>query len=312
LRYARADHVHPTDTSRAALNSPAFTGSPSLPTGTIGITQTALDSTTALATTAFVTTADNLKANLASPTFTGTPTGPVPGISTRTAQLSTRSDIWATILSPGLRITPIDYMQSAVTGTGASFSSAQPSSSRLRGPNALVSGSALQRSNNTSQNGNNSSMFSRGLSQGSINWTKPVAFAIRCMLDVMTSGSIFRITVGKVTGVTTGDLTTQGIGVKQTAAGALVLQSHDGTTLISTTSSYTPSSGVSFDLEIYSDGLGNAYLYINETQVATNAGAPVTASTANGGQYMIEVVSDGTQTSQASYYFSTQKIFYGV
>lgn len=61
---------------KANLASPTFTGTPSLPTGTIGVTQIAGNSTTALATTAFVTTANNLKANLASPTFTGTPTLP--------------------------------------------------------------------------------------------------------------------------------------------------------------------------------------------------------------------------------------------
>jgi len=103
--WARADHVHPVDTSRYAANnpagyvtaaaaaaaapvqsvatrtgavtlthtditdwtatlapyaplaSPAFTGTPSLPTGTTGITQTAGNSTTAVATTAFVATA---------------------------------------------------------------------------------------------------------------------------------------------------------------------------------------------------------------------------------------------------------------
>ena len=60
----------------ATLASPTFTGTPTLPTGTIATTQTANDSTTAVATTAFVTTADNLKANLASPTFTGTVTLP--------------------------------------------------------------------------------------------------------------------------------------------------------------------------------------------------------------------------------------------
>lgn len=38
----------------ALLNSPAFTGTPSLPTGTTGVTQTAGDSSTKLATTAFV------------------------------------------------------------------------------------------------------------------------------------------------------------------------------------------------------------------------------------------------------------------
>ena len=60
----------------APLASPNFTGTPTLPTGTIATTQTALDSSTKVATTAFVTTADALKADLASPTFTGTVTLP--------------------------------------------------------------------------------------------------------------------------------------------------------------------------------------------------------------------------------------------
>ena len=64
------------DALKADLASPTFTGTPTLPTGTIATTQTAADSSTKLATTAFVTTADNLKANLASPTFTGTVTIP--------------------------------------------------------------------------------------------------------------------------------------------------------------------------------------------------------------------------------------------
>ena len=56
----------------ARLASPTFTGTPTLPTGTIATTQTAADSSTKVATTAFVTTANNLKANIASPTFTST------------------------------------------------------------------------------------------------------------------------------------------------------------------------------------------------------------------------------------------------
>lgn len=49
---SRGDHVHPTDTSRAPLASPTFTGTPAAPTPTVG------DSSTKLATTAFVTAAD--------------------------------------------------------------------------------------------------------------------------------------------------------------------------------------------------------------------------------------------------------------
>jgi hypothetical protein len=51
LRYSRADHVHPTDTSRAPLASPGFTGTPTAPTASAGT------NTTQIATTAFVQTA---------------------------------------------------------------------------------------------------------------------------------------------------------------------------------------------------------------------------------------------------------------
>lgn len=48
--WARGDHVHPIDTSRAPLNSPALTGAPTAPT------PGAADNSSALATTAFVQT----------------------------------------------------------------------------------------------------------------------------------------------------------------------------------------------------------------------------------------------------------------
>jgi|GEM_PF-376477 Phage-related tail fibre protein len=48
LKYARADHVHPTDTTRAPLASPALTGTPTAPTAAVGT------NTTQLSTTAFV------------------------------------------------------------------------------------------------------------------------------------------------------------------------------------------------------------------------------------------------------------------
>jgi hypothetical protein len=49
--WARADHVHPSDTSRAPLASPAFTGVPTVPTAAAGT------NTTQAASTAFVTAA---------------------------------------------------------------------------------------------------------------------------------------------------------------------------------------------------------------------------------------------------------------
>lgn len=57
--FARGDHVHPSDTTKANLASPTFTGTPKAPTAAAGT------STTQLATTAFVQTAVSGKANSA-------------------------------------------------------------------------------------------------------------------------------------------------------------------------------------------------------------------------------------------------------
>lgn len=64
--FARGDHIHPTDTSRAPLASPTFTGTPAAPTAASGT------NTTQLATTAFVQTAISGKQNTL--TFDSAPT----------------------------------------------------------------------------------------------------------------------------------------------------------------------------------------------------------------------------------------------
>lgn len=103
--------------AKAALASPTFTGTPSLPTGTTGVTQTAGNSTTALATTAFVTTADNLKANLASPTFTGTVVVPsqTAGDNSTKAANTAYVDTAAGLAASGLTVLPASHY--ATTGT---------------------------------------------------------------------------------------------------------------------------------------------------------------------------------------------------
>ena len=53
--YSRGDHVHPSDTSKANLNSPAFTGTPTAPTATVGT------NTRQIATTEFVNSAITAK-----------------------------------------------------------------------------------------------------------------------------------------------------------------------------------------------------------------------------------------------------------
>lgn len=81
LKYARQDHAHPTDTSRAPLASPTFTGIPAAPTAAVDT------NTTQVATTAYVVGQGYAK--LASPALTGTPTAPTAAVSTSTTQVAT-------------------------------------------------------------------------------------------------------------------------------------------------------------------------------------------------------------------------------
>lgn len=99
LKYARADHVHPTDTSRAALASPTFTGVPAAPTAAVDT------NTTQLATTAYVVgqgylksaTASSTYAPLASPSLTGVPLAPTATAGTNTTQIATTAFVTAAV-----------------------------------------------------------------------------------------------------------------------------------------------------------------------------------------------------------------------
>lgn len=90
-RFARADHVHDSDTSKANLNSPGFTGIPTAPTAGVD------NNTAQIATTAYVvgqgylktSTASTTYAPIASPGFTGTPTAPTAATSANSTQIAT-------------------------------------------------------------------------------------------------------------------------------------------------------------------------------------------------------------------------------
>lgn len=114
------------DATVAPIASPTFTGTPTLPTGTIAVTQSAGNSTTAVATTAFVTTADNLKANIASPTFTGVPAAPTAAPGTNTTQLATTAFVQAAN-SSNVTLTGAQTISGVKTFTfGFNISSANP------------------------------------------------------------------------------------------------------------------------------------------------------------------------------------------
>lgn len=155
LRYARADHVHASDTSRAALASPTFTGTPAAPTAAVDT------NTTQLATTAFVIAqasavnpamngtvavgtslryaradhvhaSDTSRAPLASPTFTGTPASVTAAADTNTTQIATTafvigqasstlpSALGTAAIGTSLRYARADHVHASPTGFAAS------------------------------------------------------------------------------------------------------------------------------------------------------------------------------------------------
>lgn len=92
LKYARADHVHASDTSKAPLTSPSFTGTPTAPTATVG------DNSTQIATTAFVLANS---APLASPSFTGVPLAPTQALGNNSTAIATTAFVIANSVRTG-------------------------------------------------------------------------------------------------------------------------------------------------------------------------------------------------------------------
>jgi len=329
LLYSRQDHVHPTDTTRAALASPTFTGSPSLPTGTIGITQTAADSTTALATTAFVTTADNLKANLASPTFTGTPTLPTGSIGVtqspgnNTTALATTAFVTAAVpafastaqvvaatststsLAPGNqgflltnpRLYPLAFINAtALSGSGAATSSEPQTFSRQVYLATLAVGRASFRFGAI---GTANAGFGTSTAKADqVDFSKKVWISGYAMMGfggatsyLGDANTMCRISLGGYSTNTTGNMTLKGIGLKKVGgvASTVSLTVHNGTTLTDVASSVTVPDGGGIHWQIYSDGTGNVTLYINGTEAATTTAGPTTATASGSACYREQV-----------------------
>jgi hypothetical protein len=139
---ARGDHVHPTDTSRAPLASPTFTGTPAAPTaaadtnttqvattayvvGQAGSATPVMDGTAAVGTSLryarqdHVHASDTSRAPLASPALTGTPTAPTAAADTNTTQVATT----AYVVGQAASTAPVMDGTAAV-GTSARFARA--------------------------------------------------------------------------------------------------------------------------------------------------------------------------------------------
>jgi microcystin-dependent protein len=118
-------------TTSAPMTSPELSGTPTAPTAAAGT------NTTQIATTAFVTTADNLKANIDSPTFTGVPLAPTAAAATNTTQIATtafvRTEVSNLVASAPAALDTLDELAAAL-GDDANFATTTATAIGLKAP----------------------------------------------------------------------------------------------------------------------------------------------------------------------------------
>ena len=321
LRYARQDHVHPTDTSRAALASPTFTGTPAAPTAAVDT------NTTQVATTAFVVGQGYAK--LASPALTGTPTAPTASAGTNTTQVATTAfvtsaipsfatasqsrtatsttvtqnpstNLWQT-MNPGF--IPIVRSALAYTATGTMGAAAIGTYTSRMTMGTAGAASGNFRTFGSSQIDQAWICVSKGyrsyIDFSRVTWCSGRFYTDDTLTDPQVTVAFY---FGKANNSANGDLARAGFGWKLSgnATASLrnpVLQVHNGTTLTNVTTSFALVAQQYFDWDIVSLGNGTVTLYINGTQYATTSLGPTGDTSYSGTSPVIwneEIKSTGT------------------
>jgi hypothetical protein len=336
-------------TTNIAIGSTTGTSTTTLQGITNGVTQTAGDSSLKLATTAFVTTADNLKANLASPALTGTPTAPTATPGTNTTQIATTAFVTAAVPAIATFTTPtptsttttvsprvaMDYIMhpgrvdlygggygvTSGTGAGASISAGTNRTHELVGPNTGVAGYAGYYFDETYL-----SYGMYGFTRGAVliqrAWNKAIWASGRCHIGVASgttfngdANSTIRVSVGGKSSTAGGDLSASepGFGWKIPGMGsAMQLQVSNGSAVTTVTSSFTPVAREVFDWKTHSDGAGNVTLWINDSQVATTTGGPSTSTPENYNYYFEQVEQTSAAATRVALYSLNPRVWWGV
>ena len=280
--------------NKADLASPAFTGTPSLPTGTIAVTQTAGNNTTAVATTAFV----QQEVPAASTTAAGkvelaTDLEVIAGTSTTTALVPGH----AGFLKADPRLRSLSFINATtVSGSGSATGANAATFARQVFLSTLATGRAAY--NFGIINSANAGFGTSTAQAAQVNFSKKVWLSGFAMMGhggatsyLGDSNTICRITLGGYSSSTTGEMTLRGIGLKKVGGvGSFVtLTVHNGTALTDVASSVTVADGAGIHWVIYSDGTGNVTLWINGTQAATTTAGPTSTTTSGQACYREQV-----------------------
>jgi hypothetical protein len=282
----------------AGLNSPTFTGTPSLPTGTTGVTQTAGNNTTALATTAFVTAAVPAFATDAQAIAGSSTTTIINPADYRVAGLTT--NIWA----PG--ISTCTALQS---GTGAATSSGNSILvGQLISPNASTAGYATR--------GFTIHFHSNAASLGAAyNFSRASGHSVRFYAPNLAStiaGVKVRGVFGRMSPTITipAPLAARAYGWEwDWSTRTLNIIAHNGTTLTTTPVTWNPAGFRTYEMTATSDGAGTISLYVDGVLLGTSSGGPTGLNNVNTPWWQVEIQNEATAGSQNTINISNPKVF---
>jgi hypothetical protein len=282
----------------AAINSQAFTGTPSLPTGTTGITQTAGNNTTALATTAFVTAAVPAFATDAQIIASSSTTTVISPKNYRMAGLTT--NVWA----PGYT-----NLASGTSGTGATTSSSIFTlSGTLTAPNAATAGYATR---------GFLLHYPSNAGTTSYNYGTPSGHSVRlysASLGSTVAGVKARAVFGRYNVLISAaaTLAVRGYGWEwDFSTRTMNIIAHNGTTLTTTAVTWNPASSRNYEVTSTSDGAGTISLYVDGTLLGTSSGGPTGLFnlSSNFLWWQAEIQNEVTAGSQISVQLTNPKVY---
>jgi hypothetical protein len=280
---------------KSNLASPNFSGSPTLPTGTIATTQSPGNNTTALATTAFVTAAVPSFATTQQAALNSSATTLISPGNYRVAGLTT--NVWA----PG-----VSAMSALQLGTGANTGSTTTVlNGRMLAPNALTAGYACR--------GFNLFFISNSASSG-YNFGTASGHSIKIWGDLtpVTVGVKIRAVFGRQnnTLLAPATLASRGYGWEWNfATSTLSIIAHDGTTLTTTAVTWVPLANRNYEITTTSSGTGTISLYVDGALLGTSSGGPTTFSAVGQLWWQTEIQNEVTAAAQREFYFQNPKVY---
>jgi hypothetical protein len=285
------------DVSDAApLASPTFTGTPSLPTGTIGVTQSPGNNTTAVATTAFVTAAVPAFATDAQAlAVTSTTTVISPG-NYRQAGLTT--NVWAPA---------VNGLSSGNLGTGSNAGSSYTAlDGRLLAPNAATAGYATR--------GFTLRFPSNAVNAGT-NFGTPSGHSMRVYSGAWGStvaGVKMRSVFGRMGGglPVPATLASRGYGWEwDFSTRTMNIIAHNGTALTTTPVTWNPLVQRTYEIMALSNGSGTISLYVDGVLLGTSSGGPTDTNATSAIWWQAEIQNESTAGGQLDFFYQNPKLF---